>query len=180
MVLHVEGDGCEALDFEAGGQRVQRIPPTERQGRVHSSTVTVAVLDPCRFGAPVRVSLSDAEIVVSWFSGTGCGGQHRNKHQNSCRLRHIPTGLVFTAQTRSRETSLRQAKETMIAALAQREKSARETWSNLGRKAQIGSGESADRRRLWAFQRGVVTDQISGKSAPIKQAMSGGLDLLWT
>src|SRR3569833_578739 len=86
IVIEMQGSDVFRMDGEAGGHRVQRIPPTERRGRVHSSTITVAVLDP---GASPEAPplLRDADLKVEWFGGTvGAGGQHRNKHENACRL----------------------------------------------------------------------------------------------
>ncbi len=84
-------------DDEAGGHRVQRVPLTERNGRVHSSTVTVSVLPDTVQGGPAP--LSEDDLQVEWYSGSGAGGQHRNKHQNSVQLRHLPTGIVLTSST---------------------------------------------------------------------------------
>ena len=94
------------LDNEPGGHRIQRVPPTERKGRVHTSTVTVAVLDP----SIAQTAIQDRDLRVEWYSGTGAGGQYRNKHQNSCRITHIPTGIQATAQCRSRENSYTEAR----------------------------------------------------------------------
>ena len=90
------------------------MPPTERKGRVHTSTVTVAVIDP---NVVVRkeYSMRDSkDFKIEWFSGTGAGGQHRNKHQNSCRIIHIPTGLKQESQCRSRQNSQQEAMSRLL------------------------------------------------------------------
>ena len=105
--LEVEGADLSGLENEPGGHRIQRVPPTERKGRVHTSTVTVAVVD--RTTEIGSVAIPQHDLKIEWYSGTGAGGQHRNKHQNSARVTHIPSGIVVTAQCRSRQNSFEQA-----------------------------------------------------------------------
>lgn len=163
------------MEAESGGHRVQRVPPTEKRGRVHSSTVTVAVLSP---GSNDR-RIDGADFAVAWFSGTGAGGQHRNKHQNSARVTHLPTGLVRTAQTRSRENSLAEATAALRRDLeAVGAKDAAKA-ANAVRRSQVGTGERSDRRRLWAFQRDVVEDMSTGRRIRCKDALNGKVDGLW-
>lgn len=181
MRLTITGPDIERLDQEAGGHRIQRIPPTERHGRTHSSTVTVAVLDPNgHAGAARYASRRPEDFAVSWFSGTGPGGQNRNKVQASARIVHLPTGLVRTAQTRSREASRRQAMQALLldldAAAAQRH--GRQV--NAHRQGQIGSGERGDKRRTYRFQDDRVVDHVTGKSARCADVMKGRFWLLWT
>ena len=95
MRIEIEGKDLSGLFNESGGHRIQRVPPTERKGRVHTSTVTVAVMDPITVQAAIR---SESEFVVEWFSGTGAGGQHKNKHMNSCRLTHKATSIIQLGQ----------------------------------------------------------------------------------
>jgi len=158
---------------------VQRVPPNERRGRVHSSTVTVAVLgDTRRSTAASRREPSDFHI--EFYSGSGAGGQHRNKHQNSARVRHLPTGIVRTAQTRKRESSLRAAMDAIHTALDAMETGMDASDRNGVRGAQIGSGERSDKRRTYRFQDGTVKDHVTGRSASVQQVMAGRIDLLWT
>jgi len=125
------------------------------------------------------MELRDSDIRIEWFSGTGPGGQNRNKSQCSCRLIHAPTGITATAQTRSRKNSFGDA----IAALTIRVKNAHlnEKWSeqDKDRKTQMGTGMRGDKRRTFRFQDDTVKDHITNKSASCKQVMNGYFDLLW-
>jgi len=161
---------------EAGGHRIQRVPRGERAGRVHSSTVTVSVLDAT--GASAFV-LDDRDLRLRWFSGTGAGGQHRNKHQNSVEVIHVPTGISRSAQTRSRETSLRDARQALETALAERHRADAACGVNAARASQIGSGERSDKRRTLRFQNDRVTDHVTGRSTTLSRFMKGGVDGLW-
>ena len=175
----MSGKGTEKLDNESGGHRIQRVPRTERKGRVQSSTVTVAVIDgttapPDDFG-----KVSDKDFSVSWFSGSGSGGQHRNKTQNSARVTHVPTGITRAAQTRSRENSYMAARSAVEAELARQGAVAGNRAVNGLRKEQVGTGERSDKRRTFRFQEGMVHDHLTGKSAPSAKVMAGRVDLLW-
>ncbi|MDB5703234.1 MAG: prfA [Sphingomonas bacterium] len=129
--------------------------------------------------ATAGAALHDADVRERWFSGTGAGGQHRNKHQNSVELHHLPTGLRRTAQTRSRETSRRAAWEALAAALsAQSESRAAEDMNQL-RARQIGLGMRADKRRTYRFRDDRVVDDLTGLSASCTRVMRGHIDLLW-
>jgi peptide chain release factor 1 len=160
---------------ESGGHRIQRVPPTERKGRVHTSTVTVAVIDP----AVQRISVEDKDLRIEWYSGTGAGGQHRNKHQNSCRITHIPTGIVATAQCRSRENSLAEAKQSIMERIDNKFKTQYNNEVACDRKSQVGSGMRGDKIRTYRFQDDVVKDHISDKVASVKRVLGGNFDLLW-
>lgn len=156
---------------------MQRIPLGERNGRVHSSTVTVSVLPDTGQGAPI--SLPETDLQLEWYSGSGAGGQHRNKHQNSARLRHLPTGIMVTAQCRKREESLRQAREALLerlSILAQIDTRGRE---NMVRADQVGTGMRADKRRTYRFRDDRVQDHLTGLSAACSAVMRGRFDLLW-
>ncbi|MEO6217267.1 MAG: peptide chain release factor-like protein [Sphingomonas sp.] len=119
------------------------------------------------------------DISARWFSGTGAGGQHRNKHQNSVELVHLPTGLKRAAQTRSRETSMRAAWDALAAAVSERAagKAARD--ENGIRSRQIGLGMRADKRRTWRFRDDRVIDDLTGLSASCAKVMRGHVGLLW-
>lgn len=175
--LEVEGADLSGLDNEPGGHRIQRVPPTERKGRVHTSTVTVAVIDRIEGIRPS--SIPDCDLRVEWYSGTGAGGQHRNKHQNSCRITHIPSGVVATAQCRSRQNSL----DLAMADIQQRVDNItqRQYNSNIAsnRRAQVGSGMRGDKIRTYRFQDDVVQDHNTGKRSSVKRVLNGNFDLLW-
>lgn len=180
LTIEFEGRGVERLDAEIGGHRFQRIPTTERRGRVHSSTVTVAVLGGTEGGVASPWVLREREhYSISWFSGSGSGGQHRNRHMNSARVTHLPTGIVKTAQTRSRENSLQNAMEALNLDLDRKAAMASGTAENGLRRDQVGTGERSDKRRTYRGQDGLVHDHSTGRSAPIEKVMAGRLDLLW-
>lgn len=163
------------LEHESGGHRIQRVPPTERKGRVHTSTVTVAIMDPEISVLEIR----EEDFKIEWYSGTGAGGQHRNKHQNSCRITHIPTGITTTAQCRSRVTSLNEAKEALIEQLKQKNYMQKKTELAIDRKLQVGTGMRGDKIRTYRFQDDVVKDHVTGKSASVRQVLRGNFELMW-
>ena len=142
---------------------------------MHSSTVTVAVLDP----SVVSFTVNDADIKLEWFSGTGKGGQHRNKHQTSCRLIHLPTGIVCTSQTRSRDTSYREAREALETRVAEVHMSSHQRTQAITRRLQVGSGERGDKVRTYRFQDGTAKDHRTGAVIPLSRFMSGDIQLLW-
>lgn len=174
--IEVDGPDLTPLDKEAGGHRIQRVPPTERRGRVHTSTCTVAVLDR----APeVIQTRSDSEFRIEWFSGTGKGGQHRNKHQNCCRMMHIPTGLVQVAVGRERTSNQRLARAELDRLLAVSQRNSEHERGAIIRKTQVGSGQRGDKRRTYRFQEDRVHDDITGKTARLSEVLAGAFDLLW-
>jgi len=156
------------------------VPDNERRGRVHSSTVTVSVLALAeRTADHPAARRSDGDFVLEWYSGSGAGGQHRNRHMNSARLRHGPTGLVVTSQQRKRPNSEAEARAEMTSRLDALLAAEGAGAENKNRSAQIGCGARADKRRTYRFQEGMVTDHETGKSAPAKKVMKGMFDLLW-
>lgn len=160
---------------EAGGHRIQRIPPTERRGRVHTSSVTVSVIDPTFKSTDIR----DDDFRVEWFSGTGKGGQHRNKKQNSCRLIHVPTGLSEVRQGRYRDLNYQDAKNALINRIVSR--NIKEHHANMSgvKRDQMGSGMRGDKIRTYRFQQDQVVDHNSDKRAKCSKVMRGYFDLLW-
>lgn len=175
IFIEVNGPDLTVLEKEAGGHRIQRVPPTERKGRVHTSTVTVAVIDPT---IAIKEYI-DSDFKIEWYSGTGAGGQHRNKHQNSCRITHIQTGLVATAQCRSRINSLEQAKAALLEQLSNIDRSDHHNGVAANRKKQVGSGMRGDKIRTYRFQDDIVKDHNSDTSATVTKVMKGNFDLLW-
>lgn len=173
------GPDLTQLNNEPGGHRIQRVPPTERRGRVHTSTVTVAVIHTDQFTQPDYSQIDPSDFKIEWYSGTGAGGQHRNKHQNSIRLTHIPTGLTETAQCRSREASHKEAMEQMIKALRSNAKYASIVAQSVERKKQMGSGQRGDKVRTYRFQDNIATDNRTGRKAPLSKVLDGNFDMLW-
>ena len=174
-MIQITGTDLSGLDNESGGHRIQRIPPTERRGRVHTSTVTVAVIDP---DLP-QIEISPTDLRVEWYSGTGAGGQHRNKHQNSCRITHIATGITATAQCRSRENSLTQARDAIIQRVNDQIKNLAIGAQAQHRREQVGSGMRGDKIRTYRFQDDVVQDHNTGRRAQVSAVMRGQFDRLW-
>lgn len=176
LFIEVEGADLSQLEKEAGGHRIQRIPPTERKGRVHTSTVTVAITDP----TIRKVDYRESDFRIEWYSGTGCGGQFRNKHQNSCRMTHVPTGQTATAQCRSRQNSLEQAKKSLINTLQSAHYTQAKADLNFTRKNQVGSGMRGDKIRTIRFQDNTVLDHRTNKRMTADMYMKGYMDRLWT
>lgn len=161
---------------ESGGHRIQRVPPTERKGRVHTSTVTVAIVDP----EIVKTTIADKDLKIEWYSGTGAGGQHRNKHQNSCRITHIPSGIVATAQCRSRENSYNEALATITNKVDNIVSAEYNNSIASNRREQVGSGMRGDKIRTYRFQDDRVQDHITYKVSSTKKVLQGNFDLLWS
>ena len=173
--LLVEGADLSGLNNESGGHRIQRVPPTERKGRVHTSTVTVAIVDE---STPL-IKVLNADLKVEWYSGTGAGGQYRNKHQNSCRITHTPTGITAKAECRSRTNSLEQAMAAIQHRVDTESKRCYNSIIASDRKSQVGSGMRGDKIRTYRFQDDQVQDHITGKRSSVKKVLAGNFDLLW-
>lgn len=152
------------------------MPPTERKGRVHTSTCTVAVVPAVCVDT---LDLPRSELSLQWFSGTGAGGQHRNKHQNSLRLKHLPTGIVVTAQCRSRENSFAQAHAELQRLVTQQSSMAKHESLSAERQTMVGSGMRGDKFRTYRFQDNLVKDDRTGKVSSCKAAMKGDICELW-
>lgn len=123
---------------------------------------------------------SKDDFEITWYNGTvGAGGQNHQKTQNCCRLKHIPTGIVKTAQTRSRANSLQNATEALQAELDRQKGIATASSERAVRKDQVGTGERSDKRRTIRFQADQVIDHITGKRMTSSEYMKGGMDRLW-
>lgn len=158
--------------------RIQRVPITERNSRMHTSTVTVAVIDPTLL---TRLeSIPNSELTIKWYSGSGNGGQARNKVQNCCRLIHKPTGMIKTAQFRDRKSSYQQAYGAMLIELSNLHSVSQSNEQNTNRKVQIGTGMRADKSRTFRFQDDQVVDHRTNKVASCKRIMKGEFQLLWS
>ncbi len=141
--------------------------------------MTVAVLDQSQADLGAYLRRESGDYSIEWYSGSGAGGQHRNKHQNSARITHIPTGIVKTAQTRSRQNSLQEAMSAINAELDKLVGRVSWEYRNDTRKGQVGSGERSDKRRTVRFQADEVVDHLNGKRMSSRDYMRGGMDKLW-
>jgi peptide chain release factor 1 len=163
---------------EAGGLRIQRVPETEKRGRVHSSTVTIAVL----FGEQRETAYDNRredDFVYRWYSGTGKGGQKRNKSMSCLEITHVPTGITRQSHGRSRELNAAQAMETLIAELDRLKRGRNHEALNDTRSTQVGSGMRGDKKRTIRFQDDQIVDHITGRSCKASMFMKGNIELLW-
>ena len=125
------------------------------------------------------IKVSDADLKIEWYSGTGAGGQHRNKHQNSCRITHIPTGITATAQCRSRQNSLAEALSNIQNQVDNLYVSAYNKTVYADRILQVGTGMRGDKIRTYRFQDDRVQDHITGLTAKCSTVLKGNFDQLW-
>jgi peptide chain release factor 1 len=179
VILRIIGQGAYSkLKFESGGHRVQRVPETESQGRVHTSACTVAVMPEADELA--EVVINPAELRIDTFRASGAGGQHINKTDSAVRITHLPTGIVVECQDdRSQHRNKAQAMSVLVARIA--DVQAREQQQKIAstRKSLIGSGDRSERIRTYNFPQGRVTDhRINLTLYKIDAIMDGDLDEL--
>ena len=158
VVVRIEGGGVYGcLKFESGGHRVQRVPVTETQGRIHTSACTVAVLaEPDEAEA---IKINPADLRIDTFRASGAGGQHINKTDSAVRITHLPTGIVAECQDgRSQHSNKAQALRVLTARIQEKERSERAAKDAAERKSLIGSGDRSDRIRTYNFPQGRFTD----------------------
>ena len=158
VVVRIEGGGVYGcLKFESGGHRVQRVPVTETQGRIHTSACTVAVLaEPDETEA---IKINPADLRIDTFRASGAGGQHINKTDSAVRITHLPTGIVAECQDgRSQHSNKAQALRVLTARIQEKERSERAAKDAAERKSLIGSGDRSDRIRTYNFPQGRFTD----------------------
>jgi peptide chain release factor 1 len=177
LVVRIEGEQAYGtLRFESGGHRVQRVPATESQGRIHTSACTVAVMPEPDEAA--EVTLNPAELRIDTFRASGAGGQHVNKTDSAIRITHLPTGLVAECQDdRSQHRNKAKAMAVLAARLRDKERSERAAREAATRKSLVGSGDRSDRIRTYNFPQGRLTDhRINLTLYKLGQLMDGDLD----
>ena len=177
VVLKIEGnDVYGALKFESGGHRVQRVPTTETQGRIHTSACTVAVLsEPDELEA---IKINPSDLRIDTYRASGAGGQHINKTDSAVRITHLPTGIVAECQDgRSQHGNKAQALKVLTARIHEKDRSERAAKDAAERKGLIGTGDRSDRIRTYNFPQGRLTDhRINLTLYKLLYIMEGDLD----
>jgi peptide chain release factor 1 len=176
VILYIKGtEVSKFLKFESGVHRVQRVPATEASGRIHTSTVTVAVLPEVD---DVEVDFNPKDIRIDTYAASGPGGQHVNKTESAIRITHFPTGIVVTCQDeKSQHKNKDKALRVLKARLFEHEKEKRNESIAQNRKSQVGSGERSEKIRTYNFPQNRVTDhRVSGRNFNIDFIIDGDLD----
>jgi len=177
VVIKVDGDHVYgALKFESGGHRVQRVPVTETQGRIHTSACTVAVLAEPDEAEAIKINPSDLRIDT--YRASGAGGQHINKTDSAVRITHLPTGIVAECQDgRSQHSNKAQALKVLTARIQEKDRSERAAKDAAERKSLVGSGDRSDRIRTYNFPQGRLTDhRINLTLYKLLSILEGDLD----
>jgi peptide chain release factor 1 len=177
LVVRLNGDHVYGrLKFESGGHRVQRVPATESQGRIHTSACTVAVMPEPDEAEDIQ--LNPAELRIDTFRASGAGGQHVNKTDSAIRITHLPTGLVAECQDdRSQHRNKAKAMAVLAARLRDKDKNERAAKEAAQRKSLIGTGDRSDRIRTYNFPQGRLTDhRINLTLYKLGAIMDGDLD----
>ena len=156
IIASITGDGVFGrLKFESGVHRVQRVPETEAQGRIHTSAATVAVLPEAE---DVDIVINDADLRIDTYRSSGAGGQHVNKTDSAVRITHLPTGVVVTSSEKSQHENRRKAMANLKARLYDMQRQALDDARSDARKSQVGSGDRSERIRTYNYPQGRVTD----------------------
>ena len=179
MVFSVSGKGVwQKLRYESGGHRVQRVPETESQGRIHTSLATVAVLPEAE---DVEIDISDDDLDVSFVRSSGPGGQHVNKTSSCVRIVHKPTGITVRCQDeKSQQANRKKAMKVLRARLYDRFLSEQQQERDALRKSQVGSGDRNERVRTYNFPQDRITDHRIGLDVfGIENLLMGDCDRLF-
>jgi peptide chain release factor 1 len=179
VIARIAGHGAYSrLKFESGGHRVQRVPATETQGRIHTSACTVAILPEAE--EIDAIALNPADLKVDTFRASGAGGQHVNKTDSAIRITHLPSGIVVECQDeRSQHKNRSRAMSLLAARLLEMQQRKQREAEAATRKGLIGSGDRSDRIRTYNFPQGRVTDhRINLTLYKIDRVMAGELDEL--
>lgn len=181
IVARIEGDGAYArLKYESGTHRVQRVPATESQGRIHTSAATVAII-ALEASDEVEVAINPADLKVDTFRSSGAGGQHVNKTESAIRITHVPSGVVVESQTeRSQHANRDKAMKRLQAMLVEAELEKRAAATAADRKLQVGSGDRSQRIRTYNYPQGRITDhRVEGLTLyDLPNILEGDLDAL--
>ncbi len=179
ITFSIQGDHAyRALQFEGGTHRVQRVPTTEAQGRIHTSTATVAVLPEAEDLDEVEIKPEDLRVDV--YRASGAGGQHVNKTDSAVRLTHLSTGLVVACQEeRSQHKNRAKAMRVLRSRLLDLQRRQNETAMGDARRSQIGSGDRSERIRTYNFPQNRLTDhRVNFTTHSLESVMEGGLDAI--
>lgn len=178
LILLVEGTGVYSkLKFESGVHRVQRVPETETQGRIHTSTVTVAVMPEAE---EVELTIDPKDLRIDTFRASGAGGQHINKTSSAIRVTHIHTGMVVECQDqRSQRENREQALKVLRSRLLQQKQAEYDADYNAKRHSQVGTGDRSERIRTYNFPQGRLTDHRIGLTIyKLEDVLNGALELV--
>ncbi|HUH58812.1 MAG TPA: peptide chain release factor 1 [Candidimonas sp.] len=179
VIVRLDGDGVYGrMKFESGAHRVQRVPETETQGRIHTSACTVAVLPEA--DAQSEIVINPSELRIDTFRASGAGGQHINKTDSAVRITHLPTGLVVECQDdRSQHRNKDKALQVLAARLKDKQQQEQHSKEAAQRKSLVGTGDRSERIRTYNFPQGRVTDhRINLTLYKLGQIMEGDLDEL--
>jgi peptide chain release factor 1 len=180
IIARVDGRGAYSrLKFESGTHRVQRVPETESQGRIHTSAATVAII--AEDAGEIEIEINPADLRVDTFRSSGAGGQHVNKTDSAIRITHMPSGVVVESQTeRSQHANRDKAMKRLKAMLLEAETSKREAAQAQERKLQVGSGDRSQRIRTYNFPQGRITDhRVEGLTLyDLPNIIEGNIDAL--
>ena len=179
IIAKIIGNGAYSkLKFESGGHRVQRVPATETQGRIHTSACTVAVMPEA--DEIMDVVLNPAELRIDTYRASGAGGQHINKTDSAVRITHLPTNIVVECQDgRSQHKNKAQAMSVLAARIRDKQMQEQQSKQAATRKSLIGSGDRSGRIRTYNFPQGRITDhRINLTLYKIEQIMDGDLNEL--